>query len=459
MQDMRFSRYSGWARKGVSLLAAAAFAACGILDTEVENPNVVVQEDVEKPAAASALVGGALLFVTEGMGQLAAAHATVSDEATWRGSFDVIGAFDRGELQHNDNLYSTAGYTELTQGRWLADESVRILTEHDANGDLSDRSLLATAYWLAGLAKTTGAEVFEAFAKSDRRDAGGVVDRNSLFDEGIGDLGQAVSVAQSASADGLATAAMAYQARAYWARALHQVCSSAGCSNPPLINDSQANNMAATVLAAVGEDWQHVLQFSATTEDSRIGFEINSRREIVIENHIIQQSSDLRQSCWPGGDACSTDGIQLMDPIDDIQDPALQREAWTFLGSFIYPDFVGVSARELRLILAEAALAGGDMNTFATHINAVRGLEASLTAFDAGNPAHTAIAEDLLIHMRQVNLFLQLNRRLMDMYRFDIAGPEWLPGNLAVTAPGTVLPLGDLECDSNPEVDLVQFCN
>jgi hypothetical protein len=61
--------------------------------------------------------------------------------------------------------------------------------------------------------------------------------------------------------------------------------------------------------------------------------------------------------------------------------------------------------------------------------------------------------------MRQVNLFLQLNRRLMDMYRFDIAGPEWLPGNLAVTAPGTVLPLGDLECDSNPEVDLVQFCN
>lgn len=452
------SRLSGRAGGVLAVLTlTAAVGGCDILSTDVENPNVVVQEDIERPAAASALVGGTLNFVTDAMGQLAAAHSNASDEVTARGSFDVIYAFDRGELQHNDHLWSTDGYTALAVGRWMGDETVGIVREH---GTDVDASLLPTALWLTGFAKATAAEVFEAFALSDRQVAGPVADRNALFDAGIADLAEAVTTAQAAGETALGTAARAYQARALWAKALHAKCSSASCDTAsPLVNDAAANALATQVLAGVSEDWEHLFTYSATTVENELGFEVNSRREVVIEDHIIQQSGDLRQSCWPQGALCQTDGIRLMDPIDNIQDPALRREAWKFLGGFIYTDLVGVSARELRLILAEAALATSDMATFATHINAVRGLASSLSAFDPGNPAHTAIAQDLLVHMRQVNLFLQVNRRLMDQYRFDIAGPEWQAGELALSQRGTVFPLGKDECVSNPEVNVAVLCN
>jgi hypothetical protein len=451
MFDQRASGVSRTRALALAFFGVAALTGCDVLSTAIENPNVVVQEDVEKPAAAAALVSGVLRQTAEAMGQMAAAHSTVSDELTWRGSFDVIGAFDRGELQHNDNLYSTAGYTALAVGRWLGDEAVRILEEHRANGDLNNLTLVAEAYWLAGVNRVLAAENFEGFAISDRQDAGGIVDRGTLFDTGIEDFREAASLAQQAGNTDLETAAMAYEARAHWSRALWQKLSPKTTPANPLLDVAAANTLATQVLARVSADWEHAFGYSSSTLQSRIGFEVNSRREVAIEDHIIEQDASLRQSCWPGNSDCSTDGIRLMDPIDDIQDPALRREAWGFMSSFIYPDNVGVSARELHLILAEAALANDDMTTFATHINAVRGLESTLTPYDP--VVHAALdAEGLLIHMRRVNLFLQLQRRLLDMYRFDIDAPVWLAGQLALTAPGTVFPIGDLECKSNPEV-------
>ena len=435
----------------VMMLAAAGASGCDVLSTDVENPNVVVQEDVEKPAAASALVGGVLIQTTQAMGQLAAAHSTVSDELTWRGSFDVVGAFDRGELQHNDNLYSTAGYTALAIGRWLGDEAVTILEEHRTNDALPDLTLLARAYWLAGVNRVLAAENFEGFAVSDRQEGGPIVPRGTLFDTGIARLGEAAALAQQAGDTDLETAAMAYEARAHWSKALWQKLEPKVAPADPLLDVAAANTLAREVLARVSPDWEHAFGYSPATLQSRIGFEVNSRREVTIEDHIMEQDASLRQNCWPGNSDCSYDGIRLMDPIDDIQDPALRREAWGFMQSFVYPDNVGVSARELHLILAEAALANGDDGTFTTHINAVRGLESSLTPYDPA--VHTTIdQQELLIHSRRVNLFLQLQRRLLDMYRFDIEAPVWLGGQLALTQPGTVFPIGDLECKSNPEV-------
>ena len=450
MVDQRFSGIS-YARILTVALVLGGLTGCDVLSTDVENPNVVVQEDVEKPAAASALVGGVLRQTTEAMGQLAAAHGTVSDELTWRGSFDVVGAFDRGELQHNDNLYSTDGYDALAVGRWLGDESVRILEGHRANGDLNDLSLLAQAYWLAGFNRVLAAENFEGFAISNRQVSGPIADRGDLFDTGIASLAQAADLAAQAGNTDLETAAMAYEARAHWSRALWTKLAPKAVPADPLLDVAAANTLAEQVLARVGADWEHVFSYSSSTLQSRIGFEVNSRREVTIEDHIIEQDASLRQSCWPGNADCPTDGIRLMDPIDDIQDPALRREAWGFMSSFIYPDNVGVSARELHLMLAEAALANGDTPGYTAHINAVRGLETSLTPYDP--VVHAAIdQEELLVHTRRVNLFLQLQRRLLDMYRFDIQGPVWLAGQLALTQPGTVFPIGDLECASNPDV-------
>lgn len=434
-----------------SVLLATSLAGCDALTTEVENPNVVVQEDVEKPAAASALVSGVLRYTSDAAAQLSAAHGTVSDELTWRGSFDVIGAFDRGELQHHDNLYSTAGYNALTVGRWLGDETIRILERHRANEVLGDPLLLARAYWLSGVSYLMAAENFEAFAISDRQEAGPVVDRGELFGSSLERLEKAATLAQQLGDPDLEVTAMAYRARAYWARALWQKLQPKTVPAQPLIDNSEANALAVQVLARVGPEWQHAFTYSASTLESRVGFEVNSRREVAIENHIIEQDASLRWNCFPDNPACSHDGIRLLDPIDNIQDPALRREAWGFMRGWVYPDNVGVSARELHLILAEAALLKGDMQGFTTHVNAVRGLESALTPYDP--VAHADVdRQDLLVHMRRVNLFLQLQRRLLDMYRFNITGPVWLAGQLAMTAPGTVFPIGNLECASNPAV-------
>jgi hypothetical protein len=57
-------------------------------------------------------------------------------------------------------------------------------------------------------------------------------------------------------------------------------------------------------------------------------------------------------------------------------------------------------------------------------------------------------AQDLLIHERRVNLFLQ-GRRLNDMYRFGIQSSMWQASSSAVTNPGTFLPITKVELDAN----------
>jgi hypothetical protein len=75
----------------------------------------------------------------------------------------------------------------------------------------------------------------------------------------------------------------------------------------------------------------------------------------------------------------------------------------------------------MLLILAEAALASGNTSEFQTRINAVRAVD----ALPDWTPASTVSARDMLIHSRQVNLFLQA-RRLTDHYRFQIRADRWV---------------------------------
>jgi len=116
-----------------------------------------------------------------------------------------------------------------------------------------------------------------------------------------------------------------------------------------------------------------------------------------------------------------------------------------------------VSAREMRLIIAEVALANGDTgpgSTFRTQINALRDLD-GLSDYDG--PSNEGVSRiDLLEDSRQANLYLQ-GRRLTDMYRFDEPSPGadqgWEQGSDALETPGTFLPLTNTEIRSNPNID------
>ena len=454
MLRIKYPTFSG--RAPTLLLAlglAAGLAACDFLSTDVENPNVVVQEDIEKPAAASALVSGLLWKTAEAMGAMVAAHSTTSDEAIWRGTFDGVGLLDRGALWENIGRYQSSAYESLTVARWLGDETVQILEGFQADGTLPSLGLLARAQLFSGITFFLAAENFEDFAVSDRREAGNLVDRPTLYATAITKLEQAAATAQQASDTDTEVAALAYQALTHWSRAVFQLLDPEQIPANPLIDDAQANTTAAQVVTRVGPEWEYAFEYDPSTVDNRAGFEINSRREVTFEDHIVQQDATLTRPCWPGNSACPMDGIRLMDPIDNIQDPALRRELWAFIEGFVHPNNVGVSAREMYLILAEAALANGDDAEFTTQINPVRGLE-GLTPYDP--VTHSALdQQDLLIHMRRVNLFLHLQRRLQDLYRFGIIAPEWVPGEgtpNTLQNVGHVFPISDLECETNPNV-------
>ena len=65
----------------------------------------------------------------------------------------------------------------------------------------------------------------------------------------------------------------------------------------------------------------------------------------------------------------------------------------------------------MHLILAENSLANGDNAGFTTHINHIRAMD-GLTEYSG-----QIDAQEMLLHTRRVNLFLQ-GRRLSDHYRF-----------------------------------------
>jgi starch-binding outer membrane protein, SusD/RagB family len=60
----------------------------------------------------------------------------------------------------------------------------------------------------------------------------------------------------------------------------------------------------------------------------------------------------------------------------------------------------------------------------------------------------TVAPGELLRHERRVNLFLQ-GRRLADHYRFAEPSERWQPASDAARAPGTLLPIAQIERLSN----------
>ena len=85
-------------RSFLAALGAAVFlGGCDLL--EVDNPNALVQADIEKVEAASAAVNGAQALAASGSGGIYAAFSTVGDEITWIGSRDAWNELNQGNAQ------------------------------------------------------------------------------------------------------------------------------------------------------------------------------------------------------------------------------------------------------------------------------------------------------------------------------------------------------------------------
>jgi hypothetical protein len=420
----------------VSAAAGTALIGCsGVLD--VDNPNNLLEENLEAASSARALAAGAAATVSRGLGAIYGPYHAVTDEVSWRGSRDAWRQLDLGNHADPANEFTDDAFRWVGEGRWMADEAVRRLEGFDAAGQLldsrgrPDRSPLARAYLFAAVSYMTIADMFDDFALSDRREGAPPVGEAGMvgfYDKAIAYLDKGRVVAQAVGSAGLENEILATRARAKYSKALWSRLHPAVVPNG-LVNDGAANADAALVLSRVAPDFRAIIVLEnddiAYAGEASLAYNINQRGELRV----------------------APEFAALVDPITNQTDPAVKRTIDTLTANYVYQRVTIASAREMHLILAEAALAAGRItgpDSFEEHINRLRALD-GLTPW-----ANQIPALDMLKHSRKANLFLQ-GRRLGDMYRFGETAPLWGPSSTAVRSPGTFFPVTCIEIRSHPE--------
>lgn len=431
---------NGIRRLGIPLVLVATLAACGdILD--VNNPNNLVEEELGNPTAAGSIVNGASGLVARGIGAVLGPYSVATDEAIWVGSRDAWRELDAGNLGDPRNEFTDDAFRFFAQGRWMADEAVERVKGFDDEGTLLDRSHLARAYLFAAVQYITTADMFDDFVvNSDKQESGeavGAANMAGLYDTAIGYLDQAEPIAAAAS-DALHFAVLATRARAKHSRGIWAKVNPVNTGDPLVSVQGALDDAAAALAIAPDADARAIMTLSnddlAYAGEASIAYNINQRRELQLGPTYVDLSEDQR----------TVEGIALQDPIDNVPAPVVVDEIAQFSAAYVNQAITYASVRELYLIQAEAALAGGPGN-FTTAINNLRALD-DLTPYSG-----QILAIDLLIHSRQANLLMQ-GRRLADLYRFGLRSVEWQDNSTAVQTPGTFLPITCIELRANPNL-------
>lgn len=417
------------------LILSTVLGACNSL-FEVENPNQLKEADLSNASAAAAIANGALATVSNGYSASLLPQTVISDELKWVGSYDSGRELMFGGVTNGRNEFMMSGFPAMAEGRWMADEAITRLQAFDKAGLLANRDDLARSYVYAAMAYTSIAGLWEDFTLSDRRAAApalGSAGMVKLYDTAIGYLDNAITIARARKNVSIEVAALALRARAHHGKAVRSLLAPRKTPANGLVNDAAAVSDAQQFFAVnTDPDYKYRVRFSATTVTSTLGSWVNERREFRIgDAYVVPDATDKQVG-----------SVRLLDPITGLVDPAISGIINEFKVSRQYGPLTIVSARELHLIVAEAALAEGRVTNAVSEINAVRALD-NLPAYDPA--VHTNITPlDLLLHERRANLLLQ-GRRLLDMYRFGIASPQWQSSSDAVRTPGILLPIADIE--------------
>lgn len=408
---------------------SAILSGCDVLN--VNNPNSLVEQDLENPAAAPAIANGAEATLTSALGSVLAPYSVASDELTWIGTRDAWLELNQGRTASPTNEFIDEAFTSLSQARWTADQAVLRLERFRENGTLTSADPLIRAYAYAAISYTTIAETFDDFVISDRTEAApavGAENIGELFDTAIGYVNKALDL--DASSGNWRKNLLSLRARIHFSAELRRQNAGGFDIGSPLVHSELAAADARDALQLMGqEDWVWQLQVTPQTPGNSLAFNVNSRRELRISNSYVSPTSDNTR----------VDFVTLEDPITEAVSPTLTSVISSFTEAIQYADFTVVSKRELLLILAESGLANND-GSFETNINALRSLD-NLPEYSGQTDAQA-----LLVHSRQVNLFLQ-GRRLADQYRFGIESPEWTS---TFKTTGKFFPITISEINSNP---------
>lgn len=432
---------SGWSAAVVGLVAAALLGCGGLLD--VENPNNIKGDDILEPSAATSLTNGAQRQVAFGVDAANLVYSTATDELDWVGSRDGWRELMQGKFSNGYNEFTDAAMPRLAEGRWLADEAIKILEDQQAKNTLLSQTNLARAYLWGAIAYVTIADMFDDWALSDRRTAAPPVGKAALggfYDVAIGYLNKGLPLATG----DLALTIRAMRARASFSRAIWDRVGQRPIKPDILVNAASpyvtnAVADAQAVLAAVTSgDWKYRFTFSVAIGENDFSAWIQQRGEMRI-GRLYAAPDPTAPKTW-------LNQTVLMDPIDTSK-PAAVVDAVQKEHKVRYAPLTVVSAREMHLIIAEARLAAGDNAGFEDAINDLRGLD-GLTDWDKDAPQIPA--RDLLLYSRRANLYLQ-GRRLQDHYRFRSPSPDWLTGSQGLEG-GWYFPITARECLSNEHI-------
>ena len=413
-----------------------AVAGCNLL--EVDNPNSLTETDLDDPAAANPMANGLEASVTRALISINTPYAAATDELKWVGSRNAWQQLDFGNLDDPLNEFTDAAFPFVAEARWLSASYIQRLETFRAEGRLPSALPLIRCYLYGATIYITIADVFDDFVLSDRQSPApplGEVEMVHLYDVAVEHLDAALALGPAPDVAGSLTAlrARARYSRALWHKLHHQVDTAR-----PLVADDGAVTDARAALALLGPDMRFELAAPVAAPivlDLSMGFQVNSRRELRFGDVYVTPTPDGKGSA----------GVRLMDPIDGVAQPFLEATIADFSVHAVHAPFTVVSAREMHLIIAEAALASGDMAGFTESINVLREKD-GLTPY-SGQIA----AIELLEHARQVYLFLQ-GRRLTDLYRFGRTAPMWRPDGTAVRSPGTFFPIANIEIQANPHI-------
>ena len=422
---MHLNRHGARALLGSAVLAAIS---CSVFDTSIENPNAVQEEALDNPASAPPLVNGLAASVTRALSGVYGPYSVASDELTWVGSREHWGFLDAGDVILPTNEYIDTAYPFISEARWLSNYTIAKLEEFDKANTLRDRLNLARTYLYAAITYTTIGDMFDDFVlASDRTQASapvGEANMRVLYDSAIAYADRGLPIAVALNNRDLQAQLLGMRARAKHARAVWTMLRP-GRATPanPLVNDAGANADATAALAQMTGNYRlRLLPVTGTTAAISMASEMNSRQEIRA-GAVYVNPDPARPTTVAAGAA----GIKLQDPVSKTPDPVLLKaiDECCRVASTTLTPFTIVSAKEMHLILAEAALAANNAAEVRSRINALRTLEGQ-PLWDGTTPD----ARAMLIYSRQVNLYLQ-GRRLADMYRFGIKDDKWLPANIA----------------------------
>lgn len=421
---------------GTAALVAAAIvpiACANPFDTDVDNPNAVVEAALAAAAGATTLVNGQGASVTRALTSIYGPIHVSTDELTWVGSREFWKNLDDGDISDPVNEYTDGAFPFVAEARWLSDYATAKVTQFDADATLRNRADLVRTNVFGAIIYIAIGDMFDDFVfDSDRQLAAapaGPANMRIAYDSAIAKLDRALPVAVALNDVELQRQVLGLRARAKHARAVWGLIRPARTTPAnPLVNDAGAVADATAMLALGGGTpvaWRYRLTPTANNlAGINVGFEMNNRGELRAGNTFV--NPDPARPIVP---AAGLAGIAMIDPVTGVASTtvasAIDACCRPAVGNNV--PMTQVSAREMHLILAESRLAAADNPGFLARLNTSRTVD--------GLPAYGSVVGNGRVQLeyeRKVQLFLQ-GRRLMDMYRFGTDDPRWLTNSTAAT--------------------------